>query len=74
MARLISGYGKEAERKGDKDPITRDLLGGCPSMGAKDLDLGLGIGSGSGSAMNKELDILVYISFFFSRPRGFFLF
>ncbi|XP_078178131.1 uncharacterized protein LOC144572421 [Carex rostrata] len=56
MARLISGYGKEAEVNGEKDPITRDLLGGCPVMDAKDLDLGLGIGSGS--ARDKGLDIL----------------
>lgn len=60
MARLISGYGKQAEVNGEKDPITRDLLGGCPVMDAKDLDLGLGLGSGS--ARDKGLDILVYFS------------
>ncbi|KAJ4788009.1 filamentous hemagglutinin transporter [Rhynchospora pubera] len=56
MARLVSGYGKKAEPNGEKDPITRDLLGGCPVMGTKDLDLGLGIGSGS--VVEKALDIL----------------
>jgi hypothetical protein len=57
MARLISGYGKEAKGNGEKDPITRDLLGSCPVMDAKDLDLGLGIGSGS--RRDKAFDILV---------------
>jgi hypothetical protein len=58
MASLISGYGKEANGNGGKDPITRDLLGGCPVVDAKDLDLGLGIGSGS--TRDKALDIRVY--------------
>ncbi|KAJ3674508.1 hypothetical protein LUZ60_005124 [Juncus effusus] len=58
MARLVNGYGKETDVKGEKDPITRDLLGGCTVMDAKELDLGLSIGSGSAMNNKGPLDIL----------------